>query len=181
MNLKNKVIGVLVSLGIVASGYLGISSVDRKYEKLFEESNRPVVGIVLEKNYQNTLSPVPEKHIDGLVSQAYSNETVKLESKLPLKIQTDDGKIIGVSIIDGKYHPYGGIAVKKEPIDIILNSAEEVGMKNASRISFPAGNIRHGNWLVGETSRNYPNETYFTPETQAGNKRADRIKVLSKK
>ena len=179
MKLRNKIIGGIVATGFVA--YLGISSLDRKYERLFEESKRPIVGTVLERNYQNVLSPVAEKHIDGFVSQAYSNETVKIESNLPLKIQTDDGRILGVSIIDGKYHSQGGVSVKKESINAIIDSAEKVGMENASRISFPAGNMRHGNWLVGKTNRKYPNETYFTPETQAGNKRADRIRVLGKK
>ena len=180
MKLKHKILGGLVSLGIATGLYLGISSEDKEYERLFEESKRPIVGIVLEENYQNTLSPVPEKHINGLVSQAYSNETVRLESKYTLKIQTDDGRILGVSIVDGRYNFYGGVSVKKESIDAIIDSAEEVGMDNASRISFPAGNRRHGNWFGGGEDRIYPNETYFTPETQAGNKRADRIKVFPK-
>jgi len=166
MGLKSKVIGGLVSLGIVAGAYLGISSVDRKYERLFEEGKRPIVGTVLEESYQNTLSPVP--NWNGFVS--YSNETVKLESKYTLKIQTDDCKIIGVSVIDGdgRY----GTPVKKESIDAII--------EKGTRISFPAGNMRHGNWFDGASHRDYPNETHFTPETQAGNKRADRIKVLGK-
>jgi|SRR3989338_6414040 len=167
MSLKNKVIGGLVVLGIASGAYLGISPVDRKYEKLFEEGKRPIVGIVLEESYQNTLSPVPKW--DGLVS--YSNETVKLESRYTLKIQTDDGRIIGVSVIDGD-DSWDGTPVKKESIDAII--------EKGTKISFPAGNMRHGNWFAGAGHRDYPNETYFTPETQAGNKRADRIKVLSK-
>lgn len=174
MGLKNKLIGGLVSVGIAVGAYFAGSSMleeDRKYERLFEEGKRPIVGTVLEESYQNTLSPVPEKHISGLVSQAYSNETVKLESKYTLKIQTDDGRILGVSIIDGD-DSWDGTPVKKESIDAIINKG--------TRISFPAGNMRHGNWLEGSTHREYPNETHFTPETQAGNKRADRIKVLPK-
>ena len=167
MNIKNKVIGGLVVLGITAGAYFGISPIDRKYERLFEEGKRPIVGTVLKESHQNTLSSVPSW--DGLMS--YSNETVKLESKYTLKVQTDDGKILGVSVIDGddKY----GTPVKKESLDVII----EKGM----RVSFPSGNMRHGNWFVGSAHRDYPNESYFTPETQAGNKRADRIKVLSKK
>ena len=162
MSLKNKVIGGLVSLGVVAGSYLLISPFDKKYERLFEEGKRQIVGTVLEKNYQNTLSPVSKWN--GLVS--YSNETVKLESKYTLKIQTDDGRIIGVSVLDG-------CGVKKESIDAIIDKG--------ARISFPAGNMRQGNWFASGGHRDYPNETYFTPETQAGNKRADRIKVLPKK
>jgi hypothetical protein len=166
MNIKNKVISGVVALGIVAGAYLGISPIDRKYERLFEEGKRPIVGTVLEEGYQNTLSPVP--NWNGLVS--YSNETVKLESKYTLKIQTDDGRIIGVSVIDGddRY----GIPVKKEALDAII--------EEGTRISFPSGNMRHGNFFVGLANRDYPNETYFTPETQAGNKRADRIRILSR-
>lgn len=178
MSLKNKVIGGLVSLGIATGAYFAGSSMldaDRKYERLFEEGKRPIVGTVLSESYQNTLSPVP--NWDGLMS--YSNETVKLESKYVLKVRTDDGRIIGVSVIDGDEFGKNsneqsniGIPVKKEALDAII--------EEGTRISFPSGNMRHGNWFVGSANRDYPNETYFNPETQAGNKRADRIKVLPK-
>ncbi|MFH1801397.1 MAG: hypothetical protein ABH804_01015 [archaeon] len=177
MSLKNKVIGGLVSLGIATGAYFAGSSMinaDRKYERLFEEGKRQIVGTVLAESYQNTLSPVP--NWNGLMS--YSNETVKLESKYVLKVQTDDGRIIGVSVIDGdefgKGKAYGkpGIPIKKEALDAIIGEG--------TRISFPSGNMRHGNWFGGSANRDYPNETYFTPETQAGNKRADRIRILPK-
>jgi hypothetical protein len=174
MSLKNKIIGGVVALGIATVVYLAGSSMinaNRKYERLFEEGKRPIVGTVLAESYQNTLSPVP--NWDGLMS--YSNETVKLDSKYVLKLQTDDGRIIGVSVIDGnefgKYRQGNvGRPVMKEALDAII--------KEGTRISFPSGNMRHGNFFVGLANRDYPNETYFTPETQAGNKRADRIKVL---
>ncbi len=172
--IEKLIVGVIAS-GIAIGSYLGISSVDRKYERLFEEGKRPIVGTVLKESYQNTLSPVPTWN--GAMS--YSNETVKLESKYTLKIQTDDGKIIGVSVIDSDGR-YGATLVKKEALDAIISSVEEVGIDNASRISFPSGNWMHGNWFSRTRARNYPNETYFKPETQAGNKRADRIKVLPK-
>jgi hypothetical protein len=175
MNIKNVVVG-LFALGVgVGSYFVGVGALDadKKYEKLFQDSQRTIVGTVLKETYQDTLSPVPSQ--DGLVS--YSNETVKLESKYTLKLQTDDGRILGVSIIDGD-DSHGGIPTKKESIDVLIEGAEEVGLEKATKISFPAGNLRHGNWYTGSENRYYPDETYFTPETQAGNKRADRIKIL---
>ena len=88
-----------------------------------------------------------------------------LEWKYTLKIQTNDGRILGVSIIDGDGSL--GTPVKKESIDAIIGKG--------TSISFPTGNMKHGNWF--SRLKHYPNETHFTPETQAGNKRADRIKV----
>ncbi|MFH1452296.1 MAG: hypothetical protein ABIF88_03930 [archaeon] len=166
MSIKNKVIGGLVVLGITAGvAYWGISPASNRYEKLFEEGKRPIVGTVLEEVYQNTLSPVPSRN--GFVS--YSNETVKLESKYTLKIQTDDGRILGVSVIDvdGKDDD---IPIKKESLDVII--------EKGSKISFPAGNMRDRYYF--SEHKKYSNETYFTPETRAGNKRADRITVLPK-
>jgi len=130
-------------------GYLLIPDLleaNRRYEGLFEESNKPIVGTVL-----------TETRGDGVYS---------------LKIKTDKGKILGVSILDGIDDGSGGYPIRKEALDEIV----DVGM----RICFPKGNMRHGNLYVGAAYRTYQNETNFTLETHAGNKRADRITVLGK-
>lgn len=152
-------------------------------------SNKPITGTVLSEKYENTLSSVleyhKEKQTSGLVSQsnaiAHSNETVKVDSKYTLKVKTDDGKILGVSVVDGG-------DVTKESLDAIVNQG--------SRISFPRGNIKSGSIREDYIQRreNSPRfeaikirnqvhldayeETYFRPNTQAGTKRADRIRVL---
>jgi len=164
-------IGTLVSalaLTVAGVGSLAISvskKKDNEWQRVYEQGQSRITGTVLQEVYENTLSSVPERHIGGLVSQAYSNETIKLDSKYTLKLQTDDGKLIGLSIIDGA-------RTKKEGLDILIQSAEEVGIENATRISFPIGNLyksRRNGRLQGET--------YFTPETQFGNKRAGRIRI----
>ena len=147
-------------VALTTASAMGLVYDSRHVERSFAESERPIVGTVLAESYQNTLSPVPKWN--GFVS--YSNETVKLDSKYTLKIQTDDGRILGISVIDG-------YDVKKESLDAIIEPG--------SRISFPTGNMRTGNaWGSGPGNRYYPRETNFTPETQAGSKRADRIKVV---
>lgn len=138
-------IGGTLGLGFVAIsiGAEGVNSIiqsfdrnSRKYERPLKESERPVVGTVLEKSYKNTYT---------------------------LKVQTDDGKIIGVSVIDGDYlgknsskRSNVGTLAKEKSLDAII--------EKGTRISFPAGNM----WY----SIKDPKETYFT--------RADRIKVLQK-
>ena len=167
MGLKNKVIAGAIALAIGVGGYLGISSINEYLRTEFAKRSQPIVGTVLEERYQNTLTPNPERN--GLVS--YSNETVKLESKYTLKIQTDDGRILGVSVIDSRGTRSDG-AVQKESLDALV----DVG----SRISFPAGNWKSDNWIGDERVVRYPSETNFTPETQYGTKRADRIRILPK-
>lgn len=156
MTLKNIIIGGLIASGITG-GALRILYIDKQFKKFFEYSEKPIVGTVLEESYQNTLLPVPNW-----------NEIVSCSS-YTLKIQTDDSRIIGVSVIDGD--DLEGRPVKKESLDAII--------EKGTRISFPCGNVRHGYLLHGTAHRYYSNETFFTPETQAGNKRADRIKVMS--
>lgn len=158
MGVKNKVIAGAVALAIGVGGYSGIKNENLDLAKQYQEGRKQIVGTVLAESYQNTLSPNPK--FDGLVS--YSNETVKLDSKYTLKIKTDDGRILGVSVIDA-----GGI--KKESLDALIDEG--------SRVSFAKGNIRHdNNWSTG--LRTWPGETYFGPNSQTGTKGADEFKVL---
>ena len=168
MRLRNKVIAGAVSLAIGVCGYLGITSGNEYLRTEFAKRSQPIVGTVLEEGYQNTLTPNPEWN--GLVS--YSNETVKLESKYTLKIKTEDGRILGVSIIDSSGTRNEG-AVKKESLDALI----DVG----SRISFSSGNWKSDSWTGHERVVRDPTETNFTPDTQYGTKRADRIRILPKK
>ena len=156
MTIKNKVITGAVALAI-GVGYFGIGRINDSLADEFQKRSQPIVGTVLAEGYKNTLTSNPE--FNGLVS--YSNETVKLESKYTLKIRTDDGRILSVSIVDGGN-------VKKESLDAIIDE----GM----RVSFPAGNWKSPSWVA--SLRVAKRETYFTPETQVGTKRADRITVL---
>lgn len=135
---------------------------EKEWEERFKKSNVQIETTVLDKFYENRLEPVPEKYIDGLLSQAYSNETVKLESKCILKCRTDNGKEIAISVINGPNTP-------KESLDILVNKG--------SRISFPKGNI-HPSSKYAHNYERLEKETYFTDSTQFGSKRADRIKIL---
>jgi hypothetical protein len=172
MTLKNKIIAgsVLATLALGSIGYFGIKSRKEYLTTEFQRKNTSIVATVLAEEYQNTLSPNPEKHINGLVSEAYSNETVKLDSKYTLKVETDDGRILGVSVIDSMGTINEG-AVKKESLDILI--------KTGSRISFPSGNWNNDNFTSRDRIVRSPSETDFTENTQYGTKRADRITVLS--
>lgn len=170
MNLKNKIIAGTVALVVGGVGYLGIIEIktyNTYLTKEWEKHQVPIVGTVLKEGYENTLSPVDRW--DGLVS--YSNETIKLDSKYTLKIKTDDGRVLGVSVINSKGTRSEG-AVTKESLDILVS----VG----SRISFPSGNWKSASWVGDERVVRYPSETNFTQDTQKGTKRADRITVLDK-
>jgi hypothetical protein len=157
MTIRNKAVAWAVALAIGVGGYLGMIKINYDLAEEFQKSNQPIVGTVLSERYSTILTSNPE--FRGLVS--YSNETVRLGSIYTLKIRTDDGKILGVSIIDGG-------TVKKESLDAIIDEG--------TRISFPAGNWKSPSWSKYE--RIVEGETYFTPDTRAGTKRADRIKVF---
>ena len=164
MTIKNKVIVGAVTLAIGVGIYLGINAGKTNLAEDWVKQNEPIVGIVLAESYQNTLVSNPK--VNRLIS--YSNETVKLDSKYTLKIKTEDGRTIGVSIINSE--PYG--TATKESLDALV--------EEGTRISFPRGNMRAKNFFVG-ASHNYDNrETSFQDDTQMGTKRAYRVKVLPK-
>jgi len=167
MGLRNKIIAGTVALAIGVAGNRGISGINAYLAEEWKKRQVPIVGIVLEESYENTLSPVDRWN--GLVS--YSNETVKLDSKYTLKIKTDDGRVLGVSVIDSKGSRSEG-AVTKESLDALVN----VG----SIVTFPLGNWKSASWIGDKRVVRYPSETNFTQDVQKGTKRADRIKVLDK-
>jgi hypothetical protein len=164
MGLRNKVIAGAVALAIGVGGYFGIGARNTNLAEDFAKQNRPIVGTVLAESYQNTLVPNPK--FDGLVS--YSNETVKLEPKYTLKVRTDDGRTIGVSIINSE--PYG--TATKESLDALI--------EEGTRISFPRGNMRATNFFMGSAHNYDERETSFQDDTQMGTKRAYRVQVLDK-
>jgi|TARA_Y100000296_G_C4999682_1_gene169544 hypothetical protein len=164
MTVKNKVIAGAVALAIGVGSYLGINARSQNLAEDFARQNEPIVGTVLAESYKNTLVPNPERN--GLVS--YSNETVKLEPKYTLKVRTDDGRTIGVSIINSE--PYG--TATKESLDALIDEG--------TRISFPRGNMRATNFFVGSGHNYDKRETSFQDDTQMGTKRAYRVQVLDK-
>lgn len=149
-------------------------------EKL-DKSNERIHAEVLEEVYENSLSGVPEKHINGLVSQAHSNETVRLNSKYTLKVKRlDNGRFMAISVID---NGNGG----KEALDRLI--------QKGSKISFPRGNlfaysdkysakeetrrshVREVEKAEGDDLLEDQDQTYVTGDTQVALKRYDVIKV----
>jgi len=172
MKTKSKIIAGVATLAIGVGSSLGVTVRNANLAENFAKQNKLITGTVLTESYQNTLVPNPK--YNGVVS--YSNETVKLDYKYTLKIKTDDERIIGVSIINS--YPYG--AATKESLDVLIESAEEVGIDNASRISFPRGNMRAKNFLSGSAHNYDKKETSFQENIQMVTKRAYRVKVLIK-
>ena len=168
MGLRNKVIAGAVALAIGVGSYLGIGARNTNLAEDFVKQNKPIVGTVLAESYKNQLSSVPEYHSSGLLSEAHSNETVKLDSKYTLRVRTDDGRTIGVSIINSE--PYG--TATKESLDALI--------EEGTRISFPRGNMRATNFFMGAAHNYDKKETSFQDDTQMGTKRAYRVKVLDK-
>lgn len=164
MTIKNKVIAGAVALAIGVGSYFGITSRNAHLAEDGVKHNEPIVGTVLAESYQNSLVPNPEW--DGLLSK--SIETVKLDSKYTLRVKTDEGKVIGVSILDSGL--YG--TATKESLDILI--------EDGTKISFPRGNMRAKNFFVGLKHNYDDRETYFRDDTQMGTKPANRVKVLGK-
>lgn len=164
-----KAIGGLIALGVTTGLYLGIEgAIDSQrshYSRLLQDSNSPITATVLEEVYNSNLSPVPA--FSGMVS--HSNETVKLDSSYSLKVRTDKGRVLGVSVIDNNDTRGLGGNPDKEALDRLVDEG--------TRIQFPRGNLVKRDYTIYETSE-ITNETYFHPDTQIGNKRADRITVL---
>jgi len=166
MSLRNNIIIGAVAVTIAVGSYLGINARKVHLAEIFVKMNEPIVGTVLEERYQNILLPVPESHKGVIIGKSHSNETVKLESQYTLRLRTDDGKVLGVSVIDSE--PCG--AVTKESLEILI--------EEGTRISFPRGNMRIPYFFV-DASRNYDREeTPFQDDTQVGTKKADRITIL---
>lgn len=129
-----------------------------------------VIGLQFNPNAPGNFRESQKPITATVLSQAYQSAHQNKNSKYTLKLRTDDGRIIGLSIVDA-HAP----SVSKESLDAIID--------DGSRISFPMGNYRSADFTTlsnGGGSRHFTEETYFTPETQAGNKRADRVTVLSR-
>jgi hypothetical protein len=127
--------------------------------KKYEDSQKPVFATVVDETYINQLEPV-DKHSRFF---GYSNPTVTLKSAYTLKCKGEYGQLFGLSVIDAE-------DVKKEGLDQLIQSG--------TKISFPRGNYKKPK---NDILRSYDDETYFNKNTQAGSKRADRIKVLNPK
>lgn len=159
----NKLQRTLATVGIAGAslGLLGGCDFEERKlaaEKELAESDAHMIVTVLDDEYEEKLAPV--RAYDGLVS--YSNETVKLESEYTLIVEDAQGDTLAVSVVD--------VRDKK-------GSALRTLIKTGSIISFPRGNLVKNS--SSEVSNSYfSNETYFTPETQFGSKRADRITII---
>jgi hypothetical protein len=152
-------ISTVVVGGVSYCGHKMVEAQKQKKAEAFEKSQKPIVGEVVDKVYERKLEKVPEVYKRGLVSQAYSGETVKLDSKYILKLRTLKDREIGVSVLDSQDKD-------KESLGILV----DIG----SVVSFPRGNIGKS----GDCYSTINKETYFKESTQFGNKRVDRIEVL---
>jgi len=72
MKLRNKIIVGVIIASTIGGCAKGCKNFHRFKRIRYEQSQQPIEAIVLNESYENRLSPVPEKHISGLVSQAYS-------------------------------------------------------------------------------------------------------------
>src|SRR3989344_2032810 len=88
-------------------------------------------------------------------------EEVRHKNRYALRLQTNDGRILGVAITDGS---------TKTAISL------DALIENGTKISFPDNNVERGSLLGGLVC--IKEETNFTAETKFGQKRADRITIL---
>jgi len=114
-----------------------------------QSSQTPVVATVIDNPYKDSLPPLEKPEGEAGCSN------------YPLKLKTDEGKLVGLSVISG-----GNF--KKEALTQLI--------EDCSRISFPPSNfIRKPTFF---SYNKVYGETVFTSESQIATKRADRIKVL---
>lgn len=101
-------------------------------------------------------------------------EELHPEGNYVVRASIDNDNSVLVRIIDGNG---------------VTSAIKDQEIRPGSTISFPKGNLVDGKLLMGNGGRNYkdlgtfmyeihPEETYFTPETKSGTKRADRVHVL---
>jgi len=134
---KKKCIAIARSLALGAVGYFLAREYKNDYHRKWYESERRIVGTVLDSTYTNN---------------TYS-----------LRLLTEDGKILGLSVIDGS-------SVKKEALEKIVTEG--------SVVSFPVGNYIGWKLFWGQIDRN---ETYFNENTEIGTKRADRLEIIGQR
>ena len=98
-----------------------------------------------------------DKPIKGKVTENYFLKNPSMQDPV-LKLRVEDGRDIGLTVIDGG-------SVKKGSLAAIAETGKG--------ISFPSINIGYENkrYVL------YEEETSFTKDTLAGTKRADRIKI----
>lgn len=160
MTLKSKLVGLGICGSVLFGGWIGINGVREDMRKDYEKSRELITGEVVEEVYLESWSLLKSPERDGFVS--YSGETVKLgDTKYILKIRTDSGNIIAVSVID-----YGD--GEKEALERIVETG--------SRVVFQRGNLFSGPYLAMTDEK----QTYFYERTRVGTKRAGWIHVLDK-
>jgi len=111
------------------AGSLIFLGCDGKSEKTLKQKNRErldnskqlIKGTVIEESYQGPkFEKVEGKHIDGLVSQAYSNPTTTVgDSVYTIKMKTDEGKTIILEVTNGY--------TSKESVRHLLEKGDRVG------------------------------------------------------
>ncbi|USN45305.1 MAG: hypothetical protein H6502_04590 [Candidatus Woesearchaeota archaeon] len=164
--------------GLFALSYQITQTNERETLQALGESDARIRAVVLSEDYKNKLSSVPERYISGFVSQAYSNETVKLDSPLTTRVEILDGAGVlppglefGLSIIDGG-------SIKTDALELLIHPADEVGRADATVLSFPVGNVVGSCQAFCSTILRYDkNETYIGNTSQVATKRADRIRL----
>lgn len=157
--MKRSYLGRIFALGLIASFIHGCPPPKDTQRQWIE-------GTVVEERYVEASNLVrsPEKRIDGLVSQAFSNETVKLgRSKYCFKLVTDDQEVYVVSVID---NDDGG----KEAVDLLINKGSRVKFSRYYDSTISGPDALYG--LDG------PHSTQFVHGRRVGNRRPVDIRVL---
>jgi len=164
---------VLLAIGGMIYGVRGCnSSMERETQKAkerFVQSNQPVCVVVQEELHGTTTVRVPRQVVghDGWSGEAiYSPETQVPTTSYTLLTQREETKApLAISVIDGGDK-------RKESLDALIS--------RGSRICFPVGNILPNGGrgaYQGYGFSHDQDETYVTPQTATGTKRANRIRV----
>jgi len=122
-----------------------------------------MIGTEIENRKEGDVRKEAEQQITGTVLEEVHGK----RDSYTLKIKRDDnGKTIALSVREGNG--------KKEALDLLVYGVDEVGIENATRVSFPKGVV----FWHGRTYHEDPRETYFHEDTSVGTRTVDYIKVL---
>tara|TARA_Y100000310_G_scaffold272496_1_gene287490 strand:- start:4907 stop:5461 length:555 start_codon:yes stop_codon:yes gene_type:complete len=153
------VLTAAIGIGQISSKMLAERENLEQLKNIYEFGRQEITATVLDESYSDKLSSVPERRINGLVSKAFSNETLRVNSTYVLKLKTDDGREISCSFFDAPTRD-------KEQLDMLV--------RKGSKISFPRGNV------IKTSEGNYkriPKETFFNEGDMFCKKRADRVDI----
>lgn len=125
--------------------------------KEYERMSGNIQGTVIKEEYTPCII---QSNSNPKSTKLNSKDTLRIDSKYTLKIKTEEGDTLAVSVVDGP-------STKKESLDALVNVGSIISFPKTSLVKW--GSLRY---------ERLTNEDTFFDYTTHGSKRANRIKLL---